>query len=48
MSAAVTAFRGDSVLGELKIIEETLTQTLVSNTEDMLISKFKNNDLCLK
>lgn len=48
MSAAVKVFREDTVLGELKKFEETLSQTLVSNTEDMLISKFKNNDLCLK
>ena len=47
MSAAVTAFRGDSVLGELKIIEETLTQTLLSNTEGVLINKFENNDMSL-
>ena len=44
MSAAVTAFRGDSVLGELTKFEETLSQTLLSNTVDMLISKFEMND----
>ena len=48
MSAAVKTFRGDTVLGELKNIEETLTQTLLTNTEDMLIDKYKNNELCLK
>ena len=48
MSAAVHAFRGDSVLGELKNIEETLSKTLLSNTEDMLISNFENNDLRLR
>lgn len=31
MSAAVKAFRDVNVLGELKNIEETLTQTLMSN-----------------
>lgn len=44
MSAAVNAFRGDSVLGELTKFEETLSKTLLSNTEDMLISKFEMND----
>ena len=44
MSAAVNAFRGDSVLGELTKFEETLSQTLLSNTVDMLISKFEMND----
>lgn len=44
MSAAVKAFRGDTVLGELAKFEETLSQTLLSNTEDMLISKYKNNN----
>lgn len=44
MSAAVNAFRGDSVLGELTKFEETLSKTLLSNTEDMLISKFAMND----
>lgn len=48
MRAAVKTFRGDSVLGELKIFEKTLSQTLLSNTEVMLIDKFENNDLCLK
>ena len=48
MSAAVKTFRGDTVLGDLKNIEETLTQTLLSNTEGMLIDKYKNNELCLK
>lgn len=48
MSAAVKTFRGDTVLGELAKFEETLSQTLLTNTEDMLISKFNNNDLCLK
>ena len=45
MRAAVKAFRGDSVLGELKNIEETLTLTLLSNTEGVLIDKFENNDM---
>ena len=35
MSAAVNAFRGDTVLGELKKFEKTLSQTLLSNAEDM-------------
>ena len=48
ISAAVKVFRGDSILGELNLFEETLSQTLLANTEDMLISKFNNNDLCLK
>ena len=48
MRAAVKTFRGDSVLGELKKFEKTLSQTLLSNTEVMLIDKFENNDLCLK
>lgn len=48
MSAAVKAFRGDTVLGELAKFEETLSQTLLTNTEDMLIDKYKNNELCLK
>lgn len=48
MSAAVNAFRGDSVLGELTKFEETLSQTLLSNTDVILIDKFENNDLCLK
>ena len=47
MSAAVKAFRDVSVLGELKNIEETLTQTLLSNIEGMLIDKFENNDMSL-
>lgn len=48
MDAAVKAFRGDTVLGELEKFEETLSQSLLSNTENMLIEKFENNDLCLK
>lgn len=48
MSGAVKVFRGDSVLGELKKYEKTLSQTLLSNTEVILIEKFENNDLCLK
>lgn len=48
MSAAVKVFRGDTVLGELNKFEETLSQSLLSNTEEMLISKFENNELCLK
>lgn len=44
MDAAVKAFRGDSVLRELTKFEETLAKTLLSNTEDMLISKFEMND----
>lgn len=48
MSSTAKVFRGDTILGELKKFEETLSQTLLSNTEDMLISKFNNNDLCLK
>lgn len=48
MSAAVKAFRGDTVLGVLKKFEETLSQTLLSNTENMLIDKYKNNNLCLR
>lgn len=47
MCAAVKTFRDVNVLGELKNIEETLTQTLLSNTEGMLIDKFKNNDMSL-
>ena len=47
MSAAVKTFRDVNVLGELKNIEETLTQTLLSNTEGMLIDKFENNDMSL-
>lgn len=47
MSAAVKAFRGDSVLGELTKFEESLSQTLLTNTEDMLIDKFENNDMSL-
>lgn len=45
MSATAKVFRGDSILGELKKFEETLSQTLLSNTEDMLISKYKNNNV---
>ena len=48
MSATTKVFRGDTVLGELKKFEETLSQSLLSNTENMLIEKFENNDLCLK
>ena len=48
MSAAVNAFRGDSVFGELTKFEETLSQTLLSNTEDMLIDKFEYNELRLR
>lgn len=44
MSATTKVFRGDTVLGELKKFEETLSQTLLSNAEDMLISKFEMND----
>lgn len=44
MSATAKVFRGDTVLGELKKFEETLSQTLLSNAEDMLISKFEMND----
>lgn len=44
MSAAVKAFRGDTVLGELKKFKETLSQTLLSYTEDVLINKYKNNN----
>ena len=47
MSAAVKTFRGDTVLGDLKNIEETLTLTLLSNTEGVLIDKFENNDMSL-
>ena len=45
MRAAVKTFRGDSVLEELKKFEKTLSQTLLSNTEVMLIDKFENNDM---
>ena len=45
MSATAKVFRGDSILGELKKFEETLSQTLLSNTDDMLISKYKNNNV---
>ena len=45
MSAAVKTFRGETVLGDLKNIEETITLTLLSNTEGMLIDKFENNDM---
>ena len=48
MSAAVKVFRGDSILGELNLFEETLSQTLLTNTEDMLIDKFEYNELCLR
>ena len=48
MSAAVKAFRGDTVLGDLKKFEESLSQSLLTNTEDILIDKYKNNELCLK
>lgn len=48
MSAAVNAFRGDSVLGELTKFEETLSQTLLTNTDVILIDKFENNDLRVK
>ena len=41
MSVAVKTFRGDTVLGDLKNIEETLTQTLLINTEKMMIDKFE-------
>ena len=41
MRAAVKTFRDVNVLGELKNIEETLTQTLLSHTEGMLIDKFE-------
>lgn len=44
MRAAVKTFRDVNVLGELKKFEETLSQSLLSNTEDMLISKYKNNN----
>ena len=48
MSAAVKTFRGDTVLGDLKKFEESLSQSLLTNTEDILIDKYKNNELCLK
>lgn len=48
MKSTVMVFRGHTVLGELKKIEETLSQTLLSNTEDMLINEFENNKMYLK
>ena len=44
MSATAKVFRGDTILGELKNFEETLSQTLLSNTEDVLINKYINNN----